>query len=58
METLWSIMAIRKACPATPYGLFLKTAKGSFGLELQAESTVFAIHVVATFSQVEGIRGT
>ena len=43
MEMLWSIMAIRKACPAIPCRLFLKTEKGLSGLELRAESTAFAI---------------
>ena len=44
-EMLWSITATRKACPAIPCGLFLKTGKASSGLEPQAASTAFAIHV-------------
>src|SRR5271165_134922 len=44
-EMLWSIMATRKAYPATLCGLFLRIGKGSFGQEPQAESTVFAIQV-------------
>ena len=39
----WTILSDRMACPVILYLLFLKTEKGSYGLQPRMELTAFAI---------------